>query len=209
MAMIITTPADGSTNYRSDATLGGGPTVRNRAGSDAAGAAAGAHFHFDLWWHRRYCRATPRPWLNLQYGDPALAKPEWGIKRICQACGIRYYDFDRSPIACPKCDTVFDPEAVLKSRRARVAVVEPPKPKPAADLDDTESEDEESEAEDEEDLDDDDAAETADEEEDAIPVADDEDVEDEDESDDVIEDTSDLGDDDDVAVIDNVDEEER
>ncbi|HEM46397.1 MAG TPA: TIGR02300 family protein, partial [Alphaproteobacteria bacterium] len=48
-----------------------------------------------------------------------MAKPEWGTKRICQSCGAPFYDLRRDPIVCPKCGTVFDPEAVLKSRRTR------------------------------------------------------------------------------------------
>ena len=48
-----------------------------------------------------------------------MAKPEWGIKRTCQSCGARFYDLMKSPIVCPKCETEYDPEAVLKSRRAR------------------------------------------------------------------------------------------
>ena len=27
-----------------------------------------------------------------------MAKPEWGVKRICSACGTKYYDFNNSPI---------------------------------------------------------------------------------------------------------------
>jgi uncharacterized protein (TIGR02300 family) len=52
-----------------------------------------------------------------------VAKPEWGTKRICHNCGARFYDLHRSPIICPKCGTPFDPEALLKSRRSRSAVV--------------------------------------------------------------------------------------
>ncbi|MFV3076788.1 TIGR02300 family protein [Niveispirillum fermenti] len=48
-----------------------------------------------------------------------MAKPEWGIKRICPSCGSRYYDMKKEPPVCPSCGTVFDPEALLKSRRAR------------------------------------------------------------------------------------------
>ena len=50
-----------------------------------------------------------------------MAKPEWGTKRICPSCGTRYYDLLRDPVVCPKCSTPFDPEAFLKSRRARPA----------------------------------------------------------------------------------------
>ena len=50
-----------------------------------------------------------------------MAKAEWGTKRICPTCGTRYYDLLREPVICPKCDTPYDPEAFLKSRRARPA----------------------------------------------------------------------------------------
>jgi len=48
-----------------------------------------------------------------------VAKPEWGAKHICHNCGTRYYDMHRAEIVCPKCNTPFDPEALLKSRRSR------------------------------------------------------------------------------------------
>jgi len=54
-----------------------------------------------------------------------VSKPEWGTKRICPSCGVRYYDLGKGlgEIACPKCGSQFDPEAFLKVRRARVAAV--------------------------------------------------------------------------------------
>ncbi len=48
-----------------------------------------------------------------------VAKPEWGTKRNCQACGAKFYDLRRSPIVCPACGVEFDPEALLRSRRSR------------------------------------------------------------------------------------------
>ena len=48
-----------------------------------------------------------------------MSKPEWGIKRICPSCGIKYYDFDKTPINCPKCNFEFDPDLLLKSRKGR------------------------------------------------------------------------------------------
>jgi uncharacterized protein (TIGR02300 family) len=48
-----------------------------------------------------------------------LAKPEWGTKRICQSCGTRFYDFGRSPIACPSCGAAFDLEILNRARRTR------------------------------------------------------------------------------------------
>ncbi len=58
-----------------------------------------------------------------------MAKPEWGVKRLCQSCATKFYDLGRSPIACPQCGARFDPEALLKSRRNRpTAAPKPPKP---------------------------------------------------------------------------------
>jgi len=48
-----------------------------------------------------------------------MSKPEWGIKRVCPSCGIKYYDFNKNPIICPKCQFEFDPDLLLKSRKGR------------------------------------------------------------------------------------------
>ncbi|MEN8722969.1 MAG: TIGR02300 family protein [Alphaproteobacteria bacterium] len=49
-----------------------------------------------------------------------MAKPEWGKKHSCPSCGAKFYDMQaETPLTCPKCDTVFEPERVLKPRRAR------------------------------------------------------------------------------------------
>ena len=71
-----------------------------------------------------------------------MAKPEWGIKRVCQSCAALFYDFDKSPIVCPKCGTTFDPEAVLKSRRNRVPIAEEAKPARPKVKDEADAEDE-------------------------------------------------------------------
>lgn len=117
-----------------------------------------------------------------------MSKPEWGTKRICLACNTRFYDLSRDPIVCPKCGTVHDPEAIMKSRRGRSMVEDRPAPtKPApkapakkAPIGDTD-----------------------------LPEA--EVAEEEAEGDELIEDTSDLGEDDDdmAEVIENVDDEEE
>ena len=48
-----------------------------------------------------------------------MSKPEWGIKRVCPSCSIKYYDFNKNPIVCPKCEFEFDPDLLLKSRKGR------------------------------------------------------------------------------------------
>ena len=49
-----------------------------------------------------------------------MAKLEWGKKRICPSCGLKYYDFNKSPITCPTCNVEFDPDLYLKSRKGKV-----------------------------------------------------------------------------------------
>ena len=109
-----------------------------------------------------------------------MAKPEWGTKRICQSCSAPFYDLRRDPIACPKCNAPFDPEAVLKSRRGRgveEAPVAKPKPKPEAAADE-------------------------------LAIVGEELIDDEDEDDEILEDASDLGDDD-IEVLEPGDDEEE
>ena len=48
-----------------------------------------------------------------------MAKSEWGKKRICSSCGLKYYDFNNSPIICPSCKTEFDPDTYLKTRKGK------------------------------------------------------------------------------------------
>jgi len=60
-----------------------------------------------------------------------VVKAEWGLKRICPNCGTRYYDFRKDPPTCPACGTVYDPEALLKSRRSRPGMVEETRKGPA------------------------------------------------------------------------------
>jgi uncharacterized protein (TIGR02300 family) len=66
-----------------------------------------------------------------------MGKPELGTKRVCVACGARFYDLTKSPAICPKCGT----EQPLDQPRPRRAppgtgnVAEekrPKKPAPAA-----------------------------------------------------------------------------
>ncbi len=58
-----------------------------------------------------------------------MAKAQWGLKRTCQSCGVRFYDLGRAPIVCPKCGAAFDAEVTQKSRRVKaVAAPRPPVP---------------------------------------------------------------------------------
>ncbi len=122
-----------------------------------------------------------------------VANPEWGTKRICQNCGAKFYDMQREPITCPKCQTVFDPEAFLKTRRARTPVLADKEAAPAAVAGEADIEVED--------------AEILEDEEEAADTPESGDEEDED----LIEDASELGEDEDdmAEVIENVDDEEE
>ena len=78
-----------------------------------------------------------------------MTKPEWGTKRICGSCGAHFYDMRKATIVCPKCKTVYDPDAVMKSRRR---VAEKMTPVKAAVIDDPVVDVEEEDLGDEEDV---------------------------------------------------------
>ena len=48
-----------------------------------------------------------------------MSKAEWGLKRICPSCAMRYYDMKKNPPVCPSCKTPFDPETLMRARRSR------------------------------------------------------------------------------------------
>lgn len=42
-----------------------------------------------------------------------------GMKRICNSCSTRFYDFNKRPVVCPNCKTEFTGEIKVKARRSR------------------------------------------------------------------------------------------
>ena len=54
-----------------------------------------------------------------------MANPELGAKQICPNCQAKFYDLNKRPAHCPKCQTEFDPEEVVKTRRVRSRTVAP------------------------------------------------------------------------------------
>lgn len=55
-----------------------------------------------------------------------VARPKLGTKRDCPSCGARFYDLEKEPCTCPKCEHEFVPEPLLKSKQR---VPEPQEPK--------------------------------------------------------------------------------
>jgi uncharacterized protein (TIGR02300 family) len=127
--------------------------------------------------------------------EAKVVKAELGTKRVCPSCGSRYYDLHRDPILCPKCGAAYDPETLLKTRRARSQPVVEEAIEPVA----------------EEEIETDIVAEEVegDEEGEALPIEGAEAEAEEEEE--VIEDASELGEDEDdmAEVIENVEEEDE
>jgi uncharacterized protein (TIGR02300 family) len=83
-----------------------------------------------------------------------MAKPELGTKRVCVACGTRFYDLTKAPAICPKCGTEQPPDQP-RPRRTGGNVTEerrPKKPAPAPGMEDADIEVEGVEEETEEDI---------------------------------------------------------
>ena len=57
-----------------------------------------------------------------------MAKREWGAKHTCMSCGVKFYDLQRNPIACPKCGTAVEVETARPNRRRPSAPLEPAPP---------------------------------------------------------------------------------
>jgi uncharacterized protein (TIGR02300 family) len=58
-----------------------------------------------------------------------MAKPELGTKRVCVACGARFYDMTKQPSVCPKCGTEQPIEQPRPRRAGGGNVVEDRRPK--------------------------------------------------------------------------------
>jgi uncharacterized protein (TIGR02300 family) len=55
-----------------------------------------------------------------------VAKAELGTKRLCASCGAKFYDLNKDPITCPKCNTVFQVAAVAPRGRPDPAAARAP-----------------------------------------------------------------------------------
>ncbi len=77
-----------------------------------------------------------------------MAKPELGLKRVCVACGARFYDLQKSPAICPKCATE-QPLEQPRLRRPPSVVMEDKRPKKPVPVEDAEADAEVEVAEDE------------------------------------------------------------
>jgi uncharacterized protein (TIGR02300 family) len=54
-----------------------------------------------------------------------VAKAELGTKRLCASCGAKFYDLNKTPIHCPKCETVYVIAPIVTRSRPEAAPVAP------------------------------------------------------------------------------------
>ena len=45
-----------------------------------------------------------------------MPKEEWGVKRLCPACGERFYDLQNDPMTCPECGTEHTVESLMAGK---------------------------------------------------------------------------------------------
>jgi len=50
-----------------------------------------------------------------------MPNEEWGVKRACPKCAVRFYDLQNDPMTCPSCGAEFSVESLLDTGKSRVA----------------------------------------------------------------------------------------
>ena len=45
-----------------------------------------------------------------------MSEKSWGTKRVCLFCSTSFYDFNKSPINCPKCGERFEQGLIFKRK---------------------------------------------------------------------------------------------
>lgn len=45
-----------------------------------------------------------------------MPKEEWGVKRVCPSCSVRFYDLKKDPMLCPACGHEFSLEVLLGNK---------------------------------------------------------------------------------------------
>ncbi len=61
-----------------------------------------------------------------------MVKPEWGMRHVCQDCGVSYYDMNKPQAMCPKCGAK---QAKKKAKRKAASTAARSKPRKVALLD--------------------------------------------------------------------------
>lgn len=67
-----------------------------------------------------------------------MAKSELGTKRACKSCGAKFYDLEKRPVECPKCEATFMPDVLLPSKETAVPDAKPAEAAASDEKDDAE-----------------------------------------------------------------------
>ncbi len=71
-----------------------------------------------------------------------MPKEEWGVKRLCPKCNVRFYDLQKDPMTCPSCGAEFDLASLQdtgnKSAPSKEKAKEDVVVEPVADIEDAE-----------------------------------------------------------------------
>ncbi len=50
-----------------------------------------------------------------------MSKKKWGKRRICSACGVKYYDMNKESVTCPRCGAPYRKEVATRRQKAAVS----------------------------------------------------------------------------------------
>lgn len=53
-----------------------------------------------------------------------VVNPNWGKKRVCTGCSVRYYDLKNPSPVCPKCGTAAEIQFLTKSKKRSTEVID-------------------------------------------------------------------------------------
>ena len=74
-------------------------------------------------------QATGRGRSAINQPPPALKrlmlKSKLGVKRLCQACGSRFYDLGKRPVVCPRCGAEVDLQRLKRTHATKSAAPDP------------------------------------------------------------------------------------
>lgn len=62
----------------------------------------------------------------MKKAAPKASAANLGKKRFCPDCGTKFYDFNKNPISCPKCETELDEADLVPAALKAVPEVKKP-----------------------------------------------------------------------------------
>ena len=66
-----------------------------------------------------------------------MPKEEWGVKRVCPSCQVRFYDLKKDPLTCPSCEHEFSLESLTGNKSRTMQADKPDAQNKDNDKDDT------------------------------------------------------------------------